>query len=424
MAVTESETAVVWRAITVRVLLCTLAVISSSLAGDYDVSTTVSLVASRSGSHAAEGKDELATSLLTPFVRWDAVYFLSIAQRGYIYEQEFAFFPGLPTLMRAVAACIQFHASLGEQPALILAGLIISNASFVGAAVVLYRLGCRILRDERLAFRAAILFTITPAGLFMSSIYTESLFALLSFSGMLYFTKSRYLPAALLWAAATSVRANGMLHAGFFVWEFIVLPISSQKKVDIRALILGTVRAAGYGAIAIAPFVAFQMYAYNLFCQRSGVAQRSWCGRQLPLIYSFVQKEYWNNGFLSYYEVKQIPNFILAAPVFAISITGVIDFMSQNPTSFFSLGILSKQRTDLQAPYIYLWAFMTLYCATMMHVQVVVRFFTSVPSFYWFAAKIASGQVGTRWATKAVVPYFLLYGMVTTLLFANFLPPA
>ncbi len=38
---------------------------------------------------------------LESLVRWDAVYFLGIAERGgYAFEQEFAFFPGLPILMR------------------------------------------------------------------------------------------------------------------------------------------------------------------------------------------------------------------------------------------------------------------------------------------------------------------------------------
>ena len=38
---------------------------------------------------------------LESLVRWDAVYFLGIAERGgYAFEQEFAFFPGLPLLMR------------------------------------------------------------------------------------------------------------------------------------------------------------------------------------------------------------------------------------------------------------------------------------------------------------------------------------
>jgi hypothetical protein len=45
----------------------------------------------------------LQNFVVKPFVRWDAIYFLSIAERGYVYEQEHAFFFGLPLLMRMVA---------------------------------------------------------------------------------------------------------------------------------------------------------------------------------------------------------------------------------------------------------------------------------------------------------------------------------
>ncbi|KAJ3183848.1 hypothetical protein HDU87_005964 [Geranomyces variabilis] len=117
-------------------------------------------------SNAENAHSATLMSLLAPFVRWDAVYFLAIADRGYVHEQEFAFFPGLPLLMRAVAAWIP---GLQRDQALMLAGVIISNLSFVAAAVVLYRLGCVVLGDERQAYRAAILFAITPAGLFMSA---------------------------------------------------------------------------------------------------------------------------------------------------------------------------------------------------------------------------------------------------------------
>ena len=39
-----------------------------------------------------------------------------------------------------------------------------------------------------------------------------------------------------------------------------------------------------------------------------------WCQYEPPVAYSYIQRVYWDNGFLTYWEAKQLPNFILAAP--------------------------------------------------------------------------------------------------------------
>jgi phosphatidylinositol glycan class V len=43
----------------------------------------------------------------------------------------------------------------------------------VAAALFLYRLGLLVLRDERVARRAAYLFCIVPSSIFMSAVYSE-----------------------------------------------------------------------------------------------------------------------------------------------------------------------------------------------------------------------------------------------------------
>lgn len=51
-------------------------------------------------------------------------------------------------------------------------------------------------------------------------------------------------------------------------------------------------KAGILGLIIAAPFIAFQAYAYLSFCS-SDELDRPWCLSRLPLVYSFVQAEYW-----------------------------------------------------------------------------------------------------------------------------------
>ena len=57
---------------------------------------------SRNVSAANCGEVATSTPLLLKFVRWDAIYFLRIAQRKYVFEQEWAFGPGFPSLVSLV----------------------------------------------------------------------------------------------------------------------------------------------------------------------------------------------------------------------------------------------------------------------------------------------------------------------------------
>lgn len=41
-------------------------------------------------------------ALLTRLVSWDAIFFVKAAQRGYLFEQEWAFGPALPTCISSL----------------------------------------------------------------------------------------------------------------------------------------------------------------------------------------------------------------------------------------------------------------------------------------------------------------------------------
>lgn len=81
---------VAWKA------LLLLVAVGSAIGPAYDTSTTLLL------SQQAPASDESALDLGTRLTRWDAIYFIENARRGYLFEQEWAFGAGLPTLIAAV----------------------------------------------------------------------------------------------------------------------------------------------------------------------------------------------------------------------------------------------------------------------------------------------------------------------------------
>lgn len=79
-----------------RLLTISIAVISYLWTGSYDSSGEIMLL-------AQQADQSVLQRCLTVFLRWDALYFVHIAEEGYIYEQEHAFFPLLPLAARFFA---------------------------------------------------------------------------------------------------------------------------------------------------------------------------------------------------------------------------------------------------------------------------------------------------------------------------------
>ncbi|ORY96337.1 GPI mannosyltransferase 2 [Syncephalastrum racemosum] len=423
-------------AATSRVLVISVGIASFLWTGTYDSSADLEL----------GPPESWAQSCLNTFLRWDAIYFNHIANRGYIYEQQHAFFPLLPLCARVLANTVlaPLHSLIGTEYTTLLAGILITNVAFVLAAGALYQLTRAVFPQQpALATVAGYAFALSPPAMFMSSLYTESPFALLTFWGMLQYVRKRYLLAALLWGLASAMRSNAIIYAGFFVFDALVLPIVSRHW-SVGKLLVNLITTLLYSLVTFSGFVGVQYYGYTQYCQ--GELVRPWCDQQPPLLYGYVQKVYWNNGLFAYYELKQIPNFLLAAPIIALSAGGIWLYASKDWTQFLTLGALTSPKTEPKdglgaaiiaeytsktaAPFIYLWAFLLVYATTCMHVQVILRFFTSVPGLYWFTAVLwirGYGEHATshqRWTANAVLSYYVLYGLVGIVLFAAFLPPA
>jgi hypothetical protein len=148
----------------------------------------------------------LAEPLLSPLARWDAVWYLRIAESGYGgSDVRAAFFPFYPLLVRAVAA--PFGASPG---ALLVAAYVVSLAAFLGALVLLHRLVWLEL-GRPLAQPALLLLAVFPAAVFFGAPYSESLFLLLAVGAFYAARTGRWAWAGAAAAAAAGTRSAGVL---------------------------------------------------------------------------------------------------------------------------------------------------------------------------------------------------------------------
>ena len=293
-------------------------------------------------------------------MHWDLVWFLAIAERGYHLEQEFAFGPLLPALLQHIHP------------------IVLGCVAHWIAVLSLYKLTLYRTNSIRIAKMSALLHIISPAGIFLCTGYTESLFVALMFTGLYLLPRHPFLSACFL-GCASATRATGILHVLLF------LPL--QLKI------LSLFRFALLSAITTVPFLLTQLYAYLLYCPG-----RPWCSTSIPLIYGFVQNHYWDVGFLRYYKISNLPLFIMAAPMLCLCFY---------TAEYNSLGCIQ-----------FILSLTTLLTA---HVQIITRMSSAFPGLYWFTARRLVDEP-RRW--KVVPISWVLYGMIQAVLFGAYLPPA
>lgn len=297
----------------------------------YDTSTTL-LFARAQPALSAQSENTLledfAKRLASKLVRWDALYFVSVAQRGYVFEQEWAWGWGytnflgliskgwsnaseiveLPRL--SVTSVLPRASSLPPLYAQAFAGVLISHVSHLLSVFMLYGLVHHLpimnnLQRRKVAVIAASLHVFSSAGLFLSAPYGESLFSGLNFLGVLIHAGipyemplEKYGPSSLLrlllsgvcFGLATTVRSNGVF-SGLIYFHHVYMLLHS--KVNVRTIV--TIAVLGLSAVAILAGMLFPQYlAYQEFCVGPSVGDvRPWCSRSLPSVYTWVQEHYW-----------------------------------------------------------------------------------------------------------------------------------
>lgn len=412
--------------------------------------------------------------------RWDAEYFLHIAEYGYTYENTLAFYPLFPFATHYTTLLFQniIPASMrcSKRNLLLLSAVILNLFFFAMAARTLRQLSEHVLGDKRKAKIAIILFCFNPASIFFTAPYSESLFAWLSFAAMLKCVEEKFWSASVPLALAILCRSNGTMNIGFLLY-FCAQRTFSGQRVNVLDL-LEQCRKVLIILVALALlFAAMQFYFYSLYCikqnikyprfiqeygrvhhlvlagsRRQDLHASPWCEQPFALSYSYIQSHYWNVGFLNYYEWKQLPNFALATPILFLFMFNCLRYLKGNVGQALHLGLYkvndTTRQTDSQAK---LFVFMvhafvlTAICIAVVHIQVSTRMLaSSSPLLYWLSSRYVTMddrddkdkeserihdillsflKINLKNRAEVFIKlWFLSYFCIGTVLFANFLP--
>ncbi|KAF8254144.1 mannosyltransferase [Wilcoxina mikolae CBS 423.85] len=417
-------------------LLGLIALVTPSPA--YDTSTTLALLQSSNDPpvHVASIGARLLETICNSLTRWDAIYFIKVAERGYMNEQEWAFgwgFTRAIVITSKVLSIIPGYNQLGHPDAEIASAILLSNACHLGSVFVLYQLTLLCSnnasrRPKEMAWLVSVLHILSPAGLFLSAPYSESLFSFLAFTGTYIFAWSLEavkaeqhlwgnvltLLSATVFSAACTVRSNGLLNGILFLFEFATALFSLH---DLKIWSFVRVASLGIGGLVIGGGLVLPQYiAYQEFCTPD--ALRPWCLKLVPSIYTWVQDIYWNVGPFRYWTLSNLPLFLLATPTLVVLLQS---------------GAWAWADSQMNPDIVNRLAISQLLLAVMAiiayHVQIITRLSSGCVVWYWWIAvkimdegrqTVPGSTGGSSWILRWMVMYSLIQGV----LFAGFLPPA
>ena len=295
---------------------------------------------------------------------------------------------------------------------------------------------------SRIARKTAVLFIFSSAAGFLSTIYSEPLSFFTTFIGLLSRSKlirARFTPGGtqtqtrkkwvlylmgttLPFILATINRSNCILLGLVYLYDFL----HSRSSSPVSLVVMLPLTA---GLLTLASFIIQQYYIpYNIFCYNNN--RPAWCDTSINVhfkfltkqsLYKYIQAKYWNVGFLKYWTVSNIPNFVFALP----------NLVTMGYASWYYY--FNRFNRFTARPLAILTAVFLTVILMFAHVQIINRVSSFIPLHLWFVAERLSLQVGSNRRqsstfgdklAKCYVWWLVLWVPLQTVLFASFLPPA
>lgn len=187
--------------------------------------------------------------MLSPWLRWDTICYLLIAETGYTVYPELTVWPPFYPLL------IRLFSFVFTPP--LLAALVISSLATWVAFSLLYLLVAE-SHDETTAKHTLFLYTVYPVGFFLVAGYSESLFLALAAGSLLLARKKFWAWAGLLAALATLTRNQGIVLSLVLFWEGL-LQFREQQGLKVKEVF----RVLFGSSMPLLAFGVFALYVHN-----------------------------------------------------------------------------------------------------------------------------------------------------------------
>ncbi len=272
------------------------------------------------------------------FARWDAGWYVGIAENGYNYwgnaraQTNVAFFPAYPFTVRATAALLGARWGSPDTPTesfdafterrhvrLLQSGALVSVLAFTGALVYLFRLARDLTDSEEAAAAAVALAATYPFAFFYGAVYTEGLFLLCAIGAFHHFRRRQWLVAAAFGLVAGLSRPNGCLLSV----PLGLMALDAWRRDDYRwqtlAAALPSAACAGIGMLVFTWWLHAQTGEWFLWMKAHG----AW-GRQFSGVHVLVRQR-WQDlqglGFYGYTVAHAVEILNMLATFLAIGVS-------------------------------------------------------------------------------------------------------
>ena len=175
------------------------------------------------------------------FSRWDSGYYADIALFGYgnLITAKWEFFPGYPIMIGTLGRLLAFVSHAQLLLAVHFAGFVVSNLAFFVLVHYFYKLSMTVLSNTRLAYWSTILLAFYPAGVFLSAVYSDSFFLMLTIGSLYYWLLGKLGWSAALGFLAALTRPVGVLLIVPFLYK--ILSDSSRRRKVLPYLPAATI---------------------------------------------------------------------------------------------------------------------------------------------------------------------------------------